>query len=421
MIFAFSGSSCSGKTTFAKYLKDILGDGVVFYDEMIRDILDNEKTTITEIRKDAKKYFNIQVKVIFDKMKQEDFALENQKDKIVIFDRSIVDSFYYFTHYIDKNILTGKYLEKYNQILKKIIDRMYKMPAIYDKIFMFSPISQYDGDNNYRINHGKIGQLNEYNTLNILTKGALGNRQDLLINFNVEGDATIFNFIKSFRNNIDINNYIDYKEETYKFYDVENIISNIYNSIPATKSDDAMLLSSCLFSAAKTESDAIYKAVNDIYIDEDRMNSRCFPNGFYKKNNIMLVGEAPGSKGRGINKYYLKPTMFFERTSYFCREAIRHNLNDIPYITNFSKYARKDKSIFEKSDFDKCVSILKYEIDMMKPRCVIALGENVWNNLKNSNIVNRNILYKMMHPSAPLYTGEPLDEYIKRWEVFRNV
>jgi len=145
-VIAISGASHSGKTTFINNIKNILGDLVVVYDEVIRKYV----TNIDEVRKNQKDYFNLQIKVIGEKIVHENFCrIDNQnQNKIVIFDRTLADSLYYYTRYVDANQLIGKDVEDYYTYAEIIIKQMnYSMKNIYDKILYFYPIDlKYNSD-----------------------------------------------------------------------------------------------------------------------------------------------------------------------------------------------------------------------------------------------------------------------------------
>lgn len=154
---AFSGGCFSGKTTTLNLLKDKLkGNGfeVVVLNENIREFL-NASNTIEDVRRDANAYFILQEDVITNKIIRERRFLRNlnlQKTKLIVLaDRSLIDSLFYYLFYVDKNNLTRLNAENYETFYEKI-DKSIKtaFEHIYDLILMFEPLNKKCYDNTYR-------------------------------------------------------------------------------------------------------------------------------------------------------------------------------------------------------------------------------------------------------------------------------
>ena len=205
-----------------------------------------------------------------------------------------------------------------------------------------------------------------------------------------------------------LSSYINYEESIVKKYLIlDNIISNRFGSVVSSSFDmDYMLLSGLLFSDNVENSNMIINKIKDIEIEPDFMNSRCHPTGLFIKGNDMIVGEAPGQKGRSIKPEYLKPSFIFEKPSFILRNSIKESFNRMPYITNLLKYARSDNKVTKK-DFDKTSHIFDLEVDLLSPKRIFVLGRNAFEYLSEKY---SNVIY-IKHPAAILYTGEDINEY----------
>ena len=158
--------------------------------------------------------------------------------------------------------------------------------------------------------------------------------------------------------------------------------------------------------------DSIINQIKELKIEKEYMNSRCYPTGIAMEGNIMILGEAPGVKGRAIQENWLKPSFVFTRTSWILRRALMSTFKIAPYLTNACKFAC-EKNIVKNHDFDKCIHILKQEIDLIKPKKVVVLGNNAYNYFRNNFSIE---CVKVMHPSATLYMGMSFEDYLKLWK-----
>jgi len=120
---------------------------------------------------------------------------------------------------------------------------------------------------------------------------------------------------------------------------------------------------------------------------------------------IMFVGMAAGFySGDADDKISqpFKPTFFFQNTSEILRESIKHNLSSV-YFTNASKIALEKKKMNESyiTNYEKYFNILSNEIEILKPKHIIALGTNVYDFLRNKNIK----CTRAYHPGYFIYKG----------------
>jgi uracil-DNA glycosylase len=69
----------------------------------------------------------------------------------------------------------------------------------------------------------------------------------------------------------------------------------------------------------------------------------------------------------------------------------------------------------KKEDFDACKDIFIHEVEMMLPKLIVALGNNVYTYLtqlqKDNKILNNVKIIKVPHPASILYNGTTPDGY----------
>jgi uracil-DNA glycosylase family 4 len=401
-LIAFSGACYSGKTTFMQMIKEKLGDDCLVLPEIIREL--NIKS-IDEVRK-TDDYFNIQKNIITKKMEMEIEAVKNNNNKIILTDRSLVDSLYYFMMYVNNK----NNFEEFPKLLSSIIE--YIKWGIYNKIVVLEPLDVKDKGDPYRPDNILFIQRPEYEIIKAMICGFTDRNRVSVFNVRnlIKGQELIH-----FKNGLDydFNEYSEYEDIVInRNFLLDNIYSNKFKSIdPTGLSKKTLLYSACLFSEDQEASNQIFDMVNEIRIEGDLMNSRCFPTGLFKKKNVMIVGEAPGRSGRGLNDTYLKPTFIFEKTSWMLRRAIE-DLMDVPYITNLCKYASRENKV-EIEDFERCRHIINYEIKAMEPSKIICLGRKA-HSFMLENYGSQNISY-VVHPAYCTYKNIGIGGYKRLW------
>ncbi len=132
--FAFSGPCNAGKTTLMHKIKDRFGSKVHIVGECIRDKI----TSIDVVRNSAQNYFKLQQKVVMEKIKMEDEA-NSGSGKLILVDRSLADSLFYTTFYIDIKALTDAQKIDYVNFVKTITETA-KAKKRYDIVFMMQPL-----------------------------------------------------------------------------------------------------------------------------------------------------------------------------------------------------------------------------------------------------------------------------------------
>lgn len=408
-VIAISGASHSGKTTFINNLQNKLRGQVEFYDEIIRNY---DFSSIDDIRKDASQYFQIQKDIITQKIKQEEKAADkNKKDKLIIFDRSLADSIYYFTTYVDEKNLTDKEREDYYSFFVYIYKKAKEHFAnVYDSVFLFEPINPESNTDSFRPSNLKERQTLEYLMIKTLTLGL--SPKTIIHPFNAMKDS-MGEFFNRIYNHTTFKDYKEYSSlvEDYSF-DFYNILTNRYGSVPVNDTTQNLLNGATLFTTNKANSDSIIEMTKEVETSEDFMNSRCYPTGLWDEGNVMIVGEAPGQKGRSVYGKDLKPSFIYTRTSYILREALKI-FDKTPYITNLLKYAMPDNNV-PASEFKKSYHIFEKEVELMKPSKIIALGNNVDKYLSRFDFDIP--IIKVFHPAATLYQGMSIDEYIEKFK-----
>lgn len=176
-IIAVSGASHSGKTTFIKNIHEKYKEHIVVIDENIR----NFNLNIDEIRKNPIEYLNLEIDIISEKIINEGKYNLDNKNKIILLDRSLVDSYFYYTFYMDKNNLPKDVKEKYNKFLTHLKTEMYyNVNNLYDYIFMFEPITNITRKDEYTVNDIENVQDNEYFFIKNFTVGVCQNQRKVL-------------------------------------------------------------------------------------------------------------------------------------------------------------------------------------------------------------------------------------------------
>lgn len=126
--------------------------------------------------------------------------------------------------------------------------------------------------------------------------------------------------------------------------------------------------------------------------------------GSIDDDSIMILGMAPGfyngNEYDELSKPF-KPSFYFANTSKLLRFAMKDHIKDL-YFTNVSKIVfskeRMNESVYKKlyNDFYK---VLQKEIKIIKPKVIIALGNNVSEFLTEKKIDH----IKGYHPSYFIY------------------
>jgi predicted ATPase len=132
--FAFSGPCNAGKTTLMHKIKDRFGSKVHIVGECIRDKI----TSIDVVRNSAQNYFKLQQRVVMEKIRMEDEA-NSGNGKLILVDRSLADSLFYTTFYIDIKALTDAQKIEYVNFVKNITETA-KAKKRYDIVFMMQPL-----------------------------------------------------------------------------------------------------------------------------------------------------------------------------------------------------------------------------------------------------------------------------------------
>jgi len=169
LVILFSGASHSGKTTLIRSLKEDLKDKVIcFFEEIRKEKIIN----IDNIRKNPYKYFEYEKKIIKKKMKQEFNCIKKYNNKIILFDRSLIDSLFYYIFYIDKSKFSKNILKNYNNFLEEILNKIkIHIKEIYNIIFLIEPITKIIRKDNFTMKNLKYTQYNEWEIIKTLTLG----------------------------------------------------------------------------------------------------------------------------------------------------------------------------------------------------------------------------------------------------------
>lgn len=413
LVIAFSGGCFSGKSTTMEYYKKFFGDRCVMLTENVRD-----KTifSIDEIRQNPSHYLKFQNEVILDKINKERELIENNTDKIILIDRALTDSLFYLIFYVDKNGLSTDDLILYNSLLKEVKKACrYAFEKLYDYVIEFYPLNTVCDDKVFRPDEISHLKYMEHSVINIINKAYC---KPIKIDLNKDGIDAITYFLL-YRDIKMPDTYEEYRKSIDKVYAFDNIVSNRRRSIKIDCYNEVwfynhFFTTSCLFTEDKNKSDKIFEHIEMLDTDEEFLETRSHPIGYFKEGNLMIVGEAPGKFGRSVTEGGLKPSFVFTKTSFILKRALFDNkryLKYFPYITNLCKYANeKNKPI--QQDFHKCFPILMEEIKLMKPSKIIALGNITYKYLlENLPYEYKSILVKYAHPTSILFNGGSQRDY----------
>jgi len=194
IIIPVSGASHSGKTTFINKMKELYPNEIVTIDEVIR----NKNINIDEIRMDSTDYLDLEIDIITKKIDDEESINKKFKNKIILTDRSLIDSYFYYTFYTDKGSLDILNIKRYHEFLSFLKLKMYDhVNGLYDFILLFEPISEITRMDEYTVDNIEMVQDNEYFFIKNFTYGVCENQRNILnVNPNI-AEVIIKNIIES--------------------------------------------------------------------------------------------------------------------------------------------------------------------------------------------------------------------------------
>lgn len=410
---AFSGASNSYKTTTINNIKKVLGDNAVILDEVIRH---KQNFNIDDIRSDANKYVDFQIEVISEKIKQEKKALKQIESKVVLIDRSLVDSLMYYLLYVDKNKLSEECLKKYSEFYEFLVETTSEhMNNLYDKI-IFLPPQKPNLNDPFRTKKLNYFQSMEADVILRLSQTYLHDHNNLIIYDELAKkgfDFTdVYIHLKDHLSKEFLQHYPSYKKQIEeKDYILDNVIMNSIDSAMLISNLEMSALSLYLTAGLFTEqtecvdfTKQLFQKIRSIKVDKEFKDSLCYPTGFIKSNITMVIGEAPGIKGRGLSENFMKPTFFFTQTSHLLKTSL-FSTNRYCYMTNAIKHAvAENKST--KQDFENSFEILKEEIEFIKPNEIFVLGNKTYDFLSD-NLTNSQfkLCKKVPHPAYEIRSG----------------
>ena len=145
VLIAFSGGCYSGKTTAIETARDKLskqGMNVLVLNEILREAT---KMPISEIRKNANLYFELEKNIITAKILQEEKAkLHNTSEKtVVLIDRALTDSLFYYENCVNRSELTNEAIENYYAFHSYLIEKVEEhFSQLYDFVLQFKPFAK---------------------------------------------------------------------------------------------------------------------------------------------------------------------------------------------------------------------------------------------------------------------------------------
>lgn len=132
----------------------------------------------------------------------------------------------------------------------------------------------------------------------------------------------------------------------------------------------------------------------------------------------MFIGIAPGRLKTKNNK---NPQAFKHGSGRILRKIINDfsiNMSDV-FITNILKCNTPKNNNLEKQDIHNCVdNFLIQEINLIKPKHIIVLGNDAKNKFKNfvTSIKKFSTIHYVWHPASVLY-GKPYEEYKEQFKL----
>jgi hypothetical protein len=142
-LIAMSGACHSGKTTMIRKIKEIFKDRIVVLEECIRQ---KSVVSIDQIRSNPRAYLEFQFEVIREKFTAEQAIIQQNPNAVILTDRSLADSFFYYVFYVDKSTLPRELLERYTDFFKWLYFRTLTSARCYDHIFLFRPLKPDEPD-----------------------------------------------------------------------------------------------------------------------------------------------------------------------------------------------------------------------------------------------------------------------------------
>lgn len=197
-VIAFSGGCFSGKTTAIDYIKNYLegnGKSVAVSEECMRPVY-KEGETIDSIRADFERYLDFEIEMIREKIRVDLELIESGEYDYVLIDRSLTDSLFYYTFYVDKSKFTKEHWKKYSEFFRELDLYIMKFCELYDTMIQFKPLDYTKcEDKKFRPKDlAEIGNC-EWRLINTFNKGYPFRCKMVTIDFNILPLETIINYI----------------------------------------------------------------------------------------------------------------------------------------------------------------------------------------------------------------------------------
>lgn len=168
ILIAFSGGCYSGKTTAIKAIRDKLserGINVLVLNEIIRE---TTKTPISEVRKNANLYFELERNIITAKILQEEKtkSCDTNEVAVVLIDRALTDSLFYYENCVNRSELISGALENYYEFHKYLIKKTEEhFSQFYNFVLQFKPLAVSRTEDKYRPVDLKYSNTFEYENI----------------------------------------------------------------------------------------------------------------------------------------------------------------------------------------------------------------------------------------------------------------
>lgn len=189
-LIALSGACHSGKTTVIERMKQEIPEVGVALDP----IRQTGFQSIDELRKDPSRYLSVLGTAINMKISQEDDMLNRMERPVWLVDRSLVDSLFYLSFYLDKADLCVREREIYFSLVNRVISLI---PGRYAAVAIFEPIPIEGTIDSMRPADLAASQQSEHKMIEALTLGLLQRTGIPIIRVDARSPENLINLCKN--------------------------------------------------------------------------------------------------------------------------------------------------------------------------------------------------------------------------------
>jgi|GEM_PF-2317660 len=202
-------------------------------------------------------------------------------------------------------------------------------------------------------------------------------------------------------------NIADFNKHIKTFYEVceelsEDVHINFLDTSNFTPEEIAFELEYIITNKVQTHCNAC--SLGNLKINEQRLNRRAETS----KPEYLIVGINP-------SKIRESDTIFddCDKNECFINALKNAGILEKSIFTNLVKCSTPDNKIIQEQ-FNACKFHLKHEIEMLKPKIIVALGDHVYNFLISSKLFPTHNIVKIYHPAYQYaYNKISKENYVK--------